>query len=211
MQSARLLTLDEACSQRAHAAAGISKLGGQCGGVAVAVYAQQPERQKRIGVLTGIAGTDTQTKARLSAFLEELQRLGWTEGRNIKMDIRGAAGDIAAARKHAAELIALGPDIILAIGNVTMPPLTGNDAYHSNRFCRGRRSGRDGIRQKSVEARRQRDGLHDVRIQLEWEVARVAQANRPARHAGSGPSRAHICWWYRAVRRYSGRGSVGRP
>ena len=63
----------------------------------VAAYAQQPERQKRIGVLTGIAGTDTQTKARLSAFLEELQRLGWTEGRNIKMDIRGAAGDIAAA------------------------------------------------------------------------------------------------------------------
>ena len=89
----------------------------------LAAYAQQPERQKRIGVLTGIAGTDAQTKARLSAFLEELQRLGWTEGRNIKMDIRGAAGDIAAARKHAAELIALSPDIILAIGNVTMPPL----------------------------------------------------------------------------------------
>lgn len=89
----------------------------------VAAYAQQPERQKRIGVLTGIAGDDAQTKARLGAFLQELQRLGWTEGRNIRMDIRGASGSIADARKYAVELVSLGPDIILAIGNVTVPPL----------------------------------------------------------------------------------------
>ena len=73
----------------------------------VAVYAQQPERQRRIGVLTGIAGNDVETKTRLSAFLQDLQGLGWTEGRNIRMDIRGAAGNIADARRHAAELVAL--------------------------------------------------------------------------------------------------------
>jgi putative tryptophan/tyrosine transport system substrate-binding protein len=89
----------------------------------LAAHAQQPKKMRRIGVLTGIAGNDEETKIRLGAFSQELQRLGWTEGRNVRMDIRGAAGNIATARKHAAELVALGPDVILGIGNITMPAL----------------------------------------------------------------------------------------
>ena len=71
---------------------------------------------RRIGILTGIAGEDTETKARISAFLQELQRLGWTEGRNVRIDIRAGAGNAVATRKYAAELVALGPDVILGTG-----------------------------------------------------------------------------------------------
>ncbi|MGA9082808.1 MAG: ABC transporter substrate-binding protein [Pseudolabrys sp.] len=78
--------------------------------------AQQPDRMRRIGMLTGIAGEDAQTKVRIAAFLQELQKFGWTEGRNLRIDLRGGAGNVVATRKYATELVALGPDVILASG-----------------------------------------------------------------------------------------------
>jgi ABC-type uncharacterized transport system substrate-binding protein len=78
--------------------------------------AQEGERVRRMGMLTGIAGEDVQTKARIAAFLEELQKFGWTEGRNLRVDTRASAGNPASMRKHAAELVALGPDVLLASG-----------------------------------------------------------------------------------------------
>jgi putative ABC transport system substrate-binding protein len=89
----------------------------------LATFAQQPERVRRISVLTGVAGNDSEIKDRLAAFSRQLQQLGWTEGRNMRIDIRGGGGDLAATRKYAAELAALAPDVILAIGNATMAPL----------------------------------------------------------------------------------------
>ena len=79
---------------------------------------------RRIGMLTGISGEDAQTKARIVAFLQELQKLGWTEGRNVRMDIRAGAGNLATTRKYAAELVALAPDVIVASGTtpVTLLP-----------------------------------------------------------------------------------------
>ena len=59
----------------------------------------------------------------MAAFFQELQRLGWTEGRNLRVDIRGAGGNLAAARQQAAELVALKPDVIFAVGNLPMPAL----------------------------------------------------------------------------------------
>jgi putative ABC transport system substrate-binding protein len=82
----------------------------------LATRAQQPERMRRIGILTAIAGEDAQTKVRISAFLDELQRLGWTEGRNLRIESRAGAGNVVATRKYAAELVAFGPDVILASG-----------------------------------------------------------------------------------------------
>jgi putative ABC transport system substrate-binding protein len=82
----------------------------------VVARAQQPERMRRIGILTAIAGEDAQTKVRISAFLQELQRLGWTEGRNVRIESRAGAGNVAATRKYAAELVEFGPDVILASG-----------------------------------------------------------------------------------------------
>ena len=89
------------------------------GGAAVtwplAARAQQPERMRRIGVLLNAAPDDAEYQARLGAFLQALALLGWTIGRNVRIDTRWAnnADDI---RRHAAELAALAPDVILATG-----------------------------------------------------------------------------------------------
>ena len=94
----------------------ITLLGGAAAAWPLMAYGQQEERMRRIGILTGLAGEDAETKARISAFLQELQRLGWTEGRNLRIDIRAGAGNAVATRKYAAELVALGPDVILGTG-----------------------------------------------------------------------------------------------
>ena len=81
----------------------------------LAARAQQPERVRRIGSLTGIAD-DSMTQARLATFLETLQQLGWTEGQNVQVDRRWGGGDADRIRKYAAELATLNPDVILATG-----------------------------------------------------------------------------------------------
>src|SRR3974390_2673609 len=94
----------------------ITLLGGAVAAWPLAANAQQQEGMRRIGILLGIAGEDVQTKARIAAFLQELQKLGWTEGRNFRMDVRAGAGNLATIRKYAAELIALAPDVIVGSG-----------------------------------------------------------------------------------------------
>jgi putative ABC transport system substrate-binding protein len=76
--------------------------------------AQQRERTRRIGVLMPQAADDSEYQNRLAAFLQGLQELGWTVGRNVRMDPRWAAGDTERIRRYAAELVALTPDVILA-------------------------------------------------------------------------------------------------
>jgi putative ABC transport system substrate-binding protein len=89
----------------------------------IAVRAQQAERMRRIGIVTGISVDDPETKARVAAFLQEMQRLGWTEGHNVRIDLRGGAGEIAATQEYVRELVGLAPDVILSIGNVSVGPL----------------------------------------------------------------------------------------
>jgi putative ABC transport system substrate-binding protein len=83
----------------------------------LAARAQQPERMRRIGVLTSLAADDPESQARHAAFLQGLQEWGWTVGRNVQIDYRFAAGDADRIRKYAAELIALAPNVILATGS----------------------------------------------------------------------------------------------
>jgi putative tryptophan/tyrosine transport system substrate-binding protein len=78
--------------------------------------AQQPERMRRIGALSGIAVDDPESQVRIAAFVEVLQQLGWTNGRNVQIDHRWGGGDPNNIRKQAAELVALAPDVILATG-----------------------------------------------------------------------------------------------
>jgi putative tryptophan/tyrosine transport system substrate-binding protein len=89
------------------------------GGTAVAwplaARAQQGERMRRIGMLQGVAADDPIGQAQLTAFLEGLQKLGWTDGRNMRIDTRWSAGNAADTRKYAAELVALAPDVILGV------------------------------------------------------------------------------------------------
>ena len=93
----------------------ITLLGGAAAAWPLAARAQQPERVRRIGSLTGIAD-DSMTQARLATFLETLQQLGWTEGQNVQVDRRWGGGDADRIRKYAAELATLNPDVILATG-----------------------------------------------------------------------------------------------
>jgi len=78
---------------------------------------------RRIGVLMGQAADDPEAQARVAAFVQGLQELGWSDGRNVRIDIRWPAGDADRARRYAAELVALAPDVILAPGNFTVGPL----------------------------------------------------------------------------------------
>jgi putative tryptophan/tyrosine transport system substrate-binding protein len=96
-----------------------------CGAAAwpLAARAQQRERMRRIGVLMALAADDPEGQARLTAFVQGLQELGWTDGRNVQIDYRWPAGDAERIRRYAAELAALAPDIILAGGGAVVPSL----------------------------------------------------------------------------------------
>jgi ABC-type uncharacterized transport system substrate-binding protein len=83
----------------------------------LAARAQQGDRIWRIGVLTGVKADDPDTKARFAAFEQALQQLGWTQGRNVRIDYRFAGGDAATSRKQAEELVALAPDVIVSTGS----------------------------------------------------------------------------------------------
>jgi putative tryptophan/tyrosine transport system substrate-binding protein len=100
----------------------ITLFGGTCAWP-LAARAQQPEPIKRVGVLMSTAEDDAESKARIAAFLRGLQQLGWTDGRNVQIDIRWPAGDADRIRRYAAELVALAPDAILATGSATLGPL----------------------------------------------------------------------------------------
>jgi ABC-type uncharacterized transport system substrate-binding protein len=90
----------------------------------LAASAQQGDRMRRIGVLLPYAtNEDPLLKARLAAFMKELQRLGWIDSRNARIDVRLAGNKADDIPKYAAELVALGPDVIMAVGSVTVGPL----------------------------------------------------------------------------------------
>jgi putative ABC transport system substrate-binding protein len=93
----------------------ITLLGGAAAGWPLAARGQQPERMRRIGVLMGLAADDPESSARLTAFVRGLQQLGWSDGRNVQIDIRWSAGVAEEFRKYAAELVALAPDTLVAI------------------------------------------------------------------------------------------------
>src|SRR5579859_3911050 len=85
--------------------------------------AQQGERMRRIGVLINRAADDPEGQARLAAFKQALQQLGWNEGHNAQIDIRWGEDNIDVSRKYAKELVSLAPDVILANGTVSMTAL----------------------------------------------------------------------------------------
>ena len=86
-------------------------------------YAQQLERKRRIGVLLPASANDSEYPTLVNAFVEGLQQLGWTDSRNIRIDIRWAGGSADTNRRFADELVALAPDVILAAGNASAGPM----------------------------------------------------------------------------------------
>src|SRR5208337_724276 len=102
----RLLSLGEDMQRREF----IKLIGGAAAGWPLAARAQQPERMRRIGVLMGTPESDPEARSELAAFVQELQKLGWADGRNLRTDTRWAApSDPELMRRLAKELVALQP------------------------------------------------------------------------------------------------------
>jgi putative ABC transport system substrate-binding protein len=102
----------------------IRGLGGAAAAWPLAVRAQQDERVRRIGVLVAAPADDAELQARVAAFKEGLAQLGWTDGRNVRIDTRWATTNADDLRRHAAELAALAPDVLVAAtGTATVAPL----------------------------------------------------------------------------------------
>jgi putative tryptophan/tyrosine transport system substrate-binding protein len=89
----------------------------------LAARAQQGERMRHIGVLIPSPADDRVYQARLAAFFQGLRQLGWIDGRNVRIDTRWAAGDADLIRRYAEELVALGPDVVMAINSVAVQVL----------------------------------------------------------------------------------------
>ena len=98
-------------------------LGGAAIAWPVAARAQQAGKTRRIGVLMNLAADDPESMARIGAFLHGLHQVGWVDGRNVVIHYRWGAGDNERIRNSARELVALAPDVILAVGAVTVSPL----------------------------------------------------------------------------------------
>src|SRR5262245_9293295 len=101
----------------------IAGIAGSVAAWPLAARAQQPERMRRVGILLPVSEDNSEGQVRVRAFLQGLQQLGWSIGGNIAIETRWAGPQADAIRRHAVELIALAPDVILASGSSTVGPL----------------------------------------------------------------------------------------
>jgi putative ABC transport system substrate-binding protein len=120
------------------------------GGAAVAwpltARAQQPKRMRRVGMLVAYAESDPEAQARVAAFRQGLRELGWTEGDNLRMELRWETGDPDRARTFATELISLAPDVIVAHG---LDSIASSNAHDPSRIRLGHRPSRCRLRAQS--------------------------------------------------------------
>ena len=89
----------------------------------LAARAQQPERVRRVGMMMPLTRDDPEAPPRVAAFQQGLQQLGWSDGRNVRIEYRWDTSNAEEARKDAAELVALAPDIVLATGSEAVASL----------------------------------------------------------------------------------------
>jgi putative ABC transport system substrate-binding protein len=101
----------------------ITLRGGAAAAWPLTAPAQQSERMRQVGVLMTLASNNPDAQSNIATFLQALQQLGWTDGRNLRVELRWSAGDANNVRKHASELAGIGPDVIFAAGGPSMGPL----------------------------------------------------------------------------------------
>ncbi len=169
----------------------IAMVGGATVAWPVAARAQQNERKRRVGVLMGLAADDAQAQDRIVAFEQGLQQLGWIDGRNLQIDYRRGAGDTDPTRKYAAELVALGPDVILASGGSVVGTLLQATRTVPIVFTQTPDPVAAGFVASLATARRQRHRFYNLRIRDQREMAGAAQRDRAGRDTGGGPSGSH--------------------
>ena len=139
----------------------------------LAARAQQADRVPRIGMLESLKADDKEAQARISAFVQGLKELGWTDGRNVQIDVRFGP-DNATLRKHAAEMVALAPDVILASGSATAGPLLQVTHTVPIVFVIVPDPVGAGFRRKPCSAGRQCHRLYPVRVRRRREMAGAA-------------------------------------
>jgi putative tryptophan/tyrosine transport system substrate-binding protein len=166
----------------------ITLLGGATVAWPVGARAQQPARIRRIAILTPFSANDAEGNARLTAFAQGLAQSGWTVGQNVRIDYRWGDGKADTMRKYAAELVALGPDVILASSSAAVAPLLEATRTIPIVFA----GIADPVAAGYVEnlARPGGNGhrLCRLRIFHQWKMAGGAQGGRAARGASSSPS-----------------------
>ena len=164
---------------------------------------------RRIGSLTGIAD-DSMTQARLATFLQRLQQLGWTVGRNVQIDRRWGGGDADRIRKDAAELVTLAPDVILATGAPATQQLLRATRTVPIVFVLVPDPVGSGFVESLARPGGNATGFMHVRIRPEREMAGTAQRDCARRDASGGPSGSHHTCRDRPVRRNPVGGAVAR-
>jgi hypothetical protein len=142
----------------------ITLLGGAAAALPLAARAQQPGRMPLIAVLTGVSDDQT-ARTRAMAFVTRLQDLGWTDGRNMRLEYRWGKGDAETIRRQASDLVALAPDVIVTTGGPATERIAADDTQRADRVCSGPRSGRLGVCGAFIAAGRQCYWLHAIRIQ----------------------------------------------
>src|SRR5215467_11350453 len=101
----------------------IKVIAGSAAAWPIIAHAQQPEQMRRIGILMNRSESDSEGLARLAAFKQAFEQLGWKEGRNIRIEMRWGDDKLDLERKYAGELVALAPDVILASGTMSVSAL----------------------------------------------------------------------------------------
>jgi putative ABC transport system substrate-binding protein len=160
----------------------VTLLGGSATAVAwpLATRAQQG-RMRRVGILVGWDENNPAAKLLLSKSAQRLQELGWTEGNNIRLDVRWAAGNVDRMQVFAKELVGLGPDLILASTTPATAALHRETRTIPIVFCNRLRSGRRRIRRGLVPPRCEYHGVHQPRTDNGWKMARASQGGRAQR------------------------------
>jgi putative ABC transport system substrate-binding protein len=151
------------------------------GGAAVwplAARAQQGDRVRRIGVLTQYAEDDPVIRARIAVLRDSLRRLGRVEGRNLRIEIRFAAGDAGRLRPYAAELAALMPDVLITTGIAPLSALQQVTPAIPIVFHRKQRSSRRRFRREHRPPWWQHHRICTLRTGNQREMAGIAQADR---------------------------------
>jgi ABC-type uncharacterized transport system substrate-binding protein len=121
----------------------ITLLGGAAAVWPLGARAQQPDRARRIGVLVPYAADDREGQARMVALQQGLAELGWSHGYNVRIDTRWGAGDADRYRQYAAELVALAPDVVVAVTSPVVAALQRDDRVRGGHRPRWRRLGRE--------------------------------------------------------------------
>ena len=149
--------------------------------------AQQREAMRRLGVLMANLANDPEGQAHAAALVQGLGALDWHEGGNLRIDWRWAGGDPALFERYAAELVALGPEVLVAHGSASVEALRRQTSTIPIVFVRRRRPGRPRLRREPGAPRRQHHRLQQLRPADGQQMAGDADADHPARRARGGP------------------------